>query len=100
MTNGTNGLVGLFVDDPVLFTDDDLQQMVNTWVFMEDDPLVIDKMVDEELGLDEIVAVDEGDGEEDVETEAESAVEVKDVVNGDSKPMSVSAITDAEESIE
>ena len=84
----------------LIFTDDDLRQMVITWAFTEDDPLVIDAMVDEELGLDEVVATNEGDGEEDVDAEAELVAEVEDVVDGDSEPISVSDIFDAEELIE
>ena len=47
-----NSLAGSFVDDPVLLSRDKLEEMANAWMFVEDDPLVVDLAIDNELGLD------------------------------------------------
>ena len=48
----SHGLAQSFADNPVPLSRAELEEMATAWVFVEDDPLVMDQTVDEELGLD------------------------------------------------
>ena len=50
--DGSHGLAKSFADDPVPLSRAELEEMATAWVFVEEDPLVIDQTVDEEFGLD------------------------------------------------
>ena len=51
--DGTNSLVGMFVDDPVPLSIDNLEGMANSWVFVKEDSLVVNSIIDNELELDD-----------------------------------------------
>ena len=50
--HSTNGLAQSFADDPVPLSRVELEEMATAWVFVEDDPVIIDSTIDEELGID------------------------------------------------
>ena len=56
--------------------------------------MVDDAMVDEELGLDGVSVVDEGDRDEDMEAEETLMAEVRDIVHEDSKQIDALASFD------
>ena len=48
----TSALAGSFADDPVPLSSEKLEEMANTWMFIEDDPVMVNSMIDDTCGLD------------------------------------------------
>ena len=70
MKDMMNALVGLFTEDPVNFSQNNLWEIKHTWVFTWDNHLVMDTMINNELELvDNPDTGDEDTGDEDTKVE-------------------------------